>query len=83
MNYMEIMQMDTTSLIYDTLTNLASAEPTQCAQIRQKLYDELNLPFDKKFALYSGVLGPVSAGRIDDLNEAVNKARAILEDKSY
>lgn len=73
--------MDTTSLINDTLSHLAKAEPTQCAQIRQRLYDELNLPFDKKFALYSNVLGPVSAGKLDNLNDAATRALAILGER--
>ena len=72
--------MDTTSLIYDTLTSLTNAEPNQYAEIRQKLYDQLNLPFDKKFALYSSVLGPVSAGRLENLHDAVTKACKILEE---
>lgn len=72
--------MDKTSLIYDTLTNLTNAEPNQCAEIRQKLYDQLNLPFDKKFTLYSSVLGPVSAGRLANLDDAVTKACKILEE---
>ena len=72
--------MDTTSLIYDTLTSLTNAEPNQCAEIRQKLYDQLTLLFDKKFTLYSSVLGPVSAGRLEDLDDAVAKACKILEE---
>lgn len=72
--------MDTTSLIYDTLANLTNAEPNQYAEIRQRLYDQLDLPFDKKFALYSTVLGPVSAGRLDNLDDAVTKACKILEE---
>ncbi len=72
--------MDTASLIYDTLTNLTTAEPEQCAQIRQQLYDQLDLPFDKKFALYSGVLGPISAGRLENLDDAMIKAQNILEE---
>ena len=72
--------MDLTSLIYNTLTNLTNAEPNQYAEIRQKLYDQLNLSFDKKFALYSSVLGPVTAGRLENLDDAVTKACKILED---
>lgn len=72
--------MDTTSLIYDTLRNLTNAEPDQYAQIRQNLYDQLDLPFDKKFALYSSVLGPFGAGRLESLDKAVTKACKILED---
>ena len=72
--------MDLTSLIYNTLTNLTNAEPSQYAEIRQKLYDQLNLSFDKKFALYSSVLGPVTAGRLENLDDAVTKACKILEE---
>jgi hypothetical protein len=72
--------MDLTSLIYNTLTNLTNAEPNQYAEIRQKLYDQLNLSFDKKFALYSSVLGPVTAGRLENLDDAVTKACKILEE---
>lgn len=72
--------MDTTSLIYNTLTNLTNAEPGQYAQIRQALYDQLDLPFDKKFALYSNVLGPVGAGKLENLDKAMTKAYEILED---
>ncbi|OCH18923.1 hypothetical protein A6E05_00810 [Aliivibrio sp. 1S165] len=74
--------MDTTSLVYDTLTDLTNADPAQYAQIRQKLYDQLNLPFDKKFALYSSVLGPVGAGRLENLDNAMTKACDILKDKT-
>ncbi|OCH23949.1 PAS factor family protein [Aliivibrio sp. 1S128] len=71
--------MDATSLIYSTLTSLANAKPNQHAQIRQKLYDKLDLPFDKKFALYSNVLGPVSAGRLENLDDAMTRASNILK----
>lgn len=49
--------MDTTTLIYDTLEGLSSAKPQQHAQIRQNLYNQLDLSFEKQLALYSSVLG--------------------------
>lgn len=45
------------TLIYDTLISLASQEPEQHARIRQNLYEQLDLPFDKQLALYSCALG--------------------------
>ncbi|MGB1974512.1 MAG: PAS factor family protein [Vibrio toranzoniae] len=62
--------MDTTTLIYNTLEELSSAEPQQHAQIRQNLYNQLNLSFEKQLALYSNYLGPASAGRISDIKNA-------------
>ncbi|MDA0145521.1 MAG: PAS factor family protein [Vibrio toranzoniae] len=66
--------MDTTALIYDTLEGLSNAEPQQHAQIRQNLYNQLDLSFEKQLALYSNVLGPASAGRITDLESAAISA---------
>ena len=70
--------MDTTTLIYDTLEGLSSAKPQQHAQIRQNLYNHLDLSFEKQVALYSSVLGPASAGRLTDLDSAVMSARKIV-----
>ncbi|MDF2152114.1 PAS factor family protein [Vibrio sp. CAU 1672] len=72
----------TTTLIYDTLQNLASQEPEQHAKIRQNLYDHLDLPFDKQLALYTSVLAPVGSGKIEDnqgISNAVDTAIKILE----
>ena len=74
--------MDTTkTLIYDTLIRLADHAPEQHAQIRQHLYEQLELPFSKQVALYTNVLAPASLGRLDDkerLDNAVNLADSIL-----
>ncbi|MEK6215493.1 MAG: PAS factor family protein, partial [Vibrio fluvialis] len=53
------------TLIYETLISLASQEPEQHAQIRQNLYEQLDLPFDKQLALYSCALGPASSGKLE------------------
>ncbi len=57
---------NTTSLIYDTLVDLTQNEPKCHAQIRQKLYDQLSLPFEKQVALYNQVLAPASSGKLED-----------------
>ncbi|GAJ76484.1 PAS factor [Vibrio sp. JCM 18905] len=44
------------TLIYETLISLANQEPEQHARIRQNLYEQLDLPFDKQLALYSCAL---------------------------
>ncbi|MGP8304867.1 PAS factor family protein [Vibrio sp. YIC-376] len=59
------------NLIYDTLVSLASQEPELHAQIRQNLYEQLDLPFDKQLVLYNCALGPASSGKLDN-NEALN-----------
>ncbi|MGY0615942.1 PAS factor family protein [Vibrio sp. FJH11] len=59
------------NLIYDTLVSLASQEPELHAQIRQSLYEQLDLPFDKQLVLYNCALGPASSGKLDN-NEALN-----------
>ncbi|MEF1336558.1 PAS factor family protein, partial [Vibrio rotiferianus] len=53
------------ALIYDTLVSLANQEPEQHARIRQQLYDQLDLPFDKQLALYACALGPASSGKLE------------------
>ena len=76
----------TTTLIYDTLVSLASEEPEQHAEIRQNLYEELGLPFDKQLALYSCALGPASSGKIEDrqgINNAVESVIKLLETPEY
>ncbi len=44
------------TLIFDTLVNLANQEPEHHAKIRQNLYEQLDLPFDKQLALYACAL---------------------------
>ncbi len=61
------------NLIYDTLLSLASQEPEQHAQIRQSLYEQLDLPFDKQLVLYNCALGPASSGKLGN-SEVLNKA---------
>ncbi|MBE3920085.1 secretion protein [Vibrio parahaemolyticus] len=70
------------TLIYDTLISLASQEPEQHARIRQNLYEQLDLPFDKQLALYSCALGPASSGKLESgqgINNAVDCAVKLLE----
>ncbi|MBY8317874.1 PAS factor family protein [Vibrio fluvialis] len=61
------------TLIYETLISLASQEPEQHAQIRQNLYEQLDLPFDKQLALYSCALGPASSGKLES-SEGIHNA---------
>lgn len=70
--------MDTTTLIYNTLEELSSAKPQQHAQIRQSLYNQLDLSFEKQLVLYSNYLGPASAGRISDIESAAIAASKTL-----
>ncbi|RJX72964.1 secretion protein [Vibrio sinensis] len=60
-------------LIYETLVNLANQDPEQHATIRQNLYEQLDLPFDKQLALYAGALGPASSGKLES-HEAISNA---------
>ncbi|MGF1753360.1 PAS factor family protein [Vibrio makurazakiensis] len=69
----------TATLIYDTLTSLSSGQPEEYAEIRQNLYNHLDLSFDKQLALYSNVLGPVSSGKVTDFDSAVIDAYKIME----
>ncbi|NAX29110.1 secretion protein, partial [Vibrio sp. V37_P2S8PM304] len=65
------------TLIYETLIRLTSQEPEQHAQIRQNLYEQLDLPFDKQLALYACALGPASSGKLESsqsINNAVDSA---------
>ncbi len=75
---------NTTSLIYDTLVDLTQNEPEYHAQIRQKLYDQLNLPFEKQIALYTNILAPASSGKLEkraDIDSAVDLAAKVLGTK--
>lgn len=68
--------------IYQTLKSLADQAPEQHAQIRQSLYDQLDLSFDKQLELYTNVLGPASAGKFESsqaLDNAVANAMKVLE----
>ncbi|MDV6250924.1 PAS factor family protein [Vibrio sp. EA2] len=70
------------NIIYDTLVSLASQEPEQHAKIRQDLYEQLDLPFDKQLVLYTCALGPASSGKLDNreaLNNTVESVVKLLE----
>ncbi|MBR9876380.1 PAS factor family protein [Vibrio sp. J1-1] len=70
------------NLIYDTLVSLTSQEPEQHAKIRQDLYEQLDLPFDKQLILYTCALGPASSGKLDNseaLNNTVESVIKLLE----
>ncbi|WP_394244535.1 PAS factor family protein [Vibrio astriarenae] len=70
------------TLMYDTLKNLSDNEHHNHAQIRQTLYDQLDLTREQQLVLYSRVLGPASAGRYESsqaLDDAVNTAIQLLE----
>ncbi len=54
------------NLIYDTLIDLSNNAPEQHAQIRQNLYDQLDLPLNKQRSLYSNALGPASSGILEN-----------------
>ena len=70
------------NLIYDTLIDLSNNAPEQHAQIRQNLYDQLDLPLDKQRSLYSNALGPASSGILEnkaDFYNTLNIAVKALE----
>jgi len=70
--------MNRTTLIYETLEEILNAEPHKHAQIRQNLYNQLDLSFEKQLVLYSNFLGPTSAGRITDIKKAAIAANKAL-----
>ncbi|MFI3275901.1 PAS factor family protein [Vibrio sp.] len=75
----------TTTLIYDTLKGLAAQDPEQHAEIRQRLYEQLSLPFNQQLSLYANVLGPISSGKLsgcDNIDKAVGLALEVLEGRS-
>lgn len=75
----------TTTLVYDTLKSLAAHDPEQHAEIRQRLYEQLSLPFNKQLSLYANVLGPISSGKLagcDNIDKAVELALDVLEGRS-
>ena len=69
------------TLIHDTLLNLTTHEPEQHAAIRQSLYDQLDLPFEKQLVLYTCALAPASSGKLEgsqDINRAVSSVVKLL-----
>lgn len=75
----------TTTLVYDTLKSLAAHAPEQHAEIRQHLYEQLSLPFNKQLSLYANVLGPISSGKLagcDNIDKAVELALDVLEGRN-
>jgi hypothetical protein len=69
-------------LIYQTLVSLSNNTPEEHAQIRQHLYEELDLPFNKQADLYANVLGPAGSGKLQDdqaMSAAVESAIRLLE----
>jgi hypothetical protein len=75
----------TTTLVYDTLKSLAAHAPEQHAEIRQRLYEQLSLPFNKQLSLYANVLGPISSGKLagcDNIDKAVELALDVLEGRN-
>ncbi|WP_117234161.1 PAS factor family protein [Vibrio maerlii] len=69
----------TSTLVYNAICSLSKQPASEHAQIRQELYNTLQLSNTKQFALYSYVLGPASAGKIFDVQSAVNSALDIIE----
>ena len=53
------------SLVFDSSIRLYNNAPERHAQIRQRLYEQLALPFEKQLTLYTHVLGPVSSGKLE------------------
>lgn len=69
------------ALIYDTVIELANQEPEQHTEIRQKLYNQLSLPFEKQLVLYAYALGPASSGKLENrqsIDAAVDKVIELL-----
>jgi hypothetical protein len=70
------------TVIYDTLKSLVDQAPEQHAQIRQSLYDQLDLSFGKQIELFTNVLAPASSGKLEnsqDFDNAVETALKVLE----
>ena len=70
------------NLIYNTLIDLSNNAPEQHAQIRQNLYNQLDLPLNKQRSLYSNALGPASSGILEnnaDFHNTLNIAIKALE----
>ncbi|GAL33696.1 PAS factor [Vibrio maritimus] len=69
-------------LIYQTLVSLSNKMPEEHAEIRQNLYEQLDLPFNKQADLFASVLGPAGSGKFEDdqaMNAAVESAIRLLE----
>lgn len=65
------------NLVFDSSIRLSENTPEHHAQIRQELYQQLDLPFSKQLTLYTNVLGPVSSGKLEcpeQIKKAVNCA---------
>ncbi|MGR5284164.1 PAS factor family protein [Vibrio maritimus] len=68
-------------LIYQTLVSLSNKMPEEHAEIRQNLYEQLDLPFNKQADLFASVLGPAGSGKFEDentINAAVENALELL-----
>jgi hypothetical protein len=73
-------------LIYQTLVSLSNKMPEEHAEIRQNLYEQLDLPFNKQADLFASVLGPAGSGKFEDehaMNAAVESAIRLLETPEY
>lgn len=67
--------MNTTkTFIYNTLKKLSEDHLENHAQIRQSLYEELSLPFNQQIDLYTNVLAPISSGRCENMEKALDMA---------
>ncbi len=61
---------------------MKNQSPEQHAQIRQNLYEQLDLPFEKQLVLFTCALGPASSGKLDNdeaLNNTVEAVVKLLE----
>ncbi len=68
----------TTEVISQALNDLSTQPLEQHAQIRQALYEQLNLNQSQQFALFSKVLGPVSSGKLMDYDKGLHNALSIV-----
>ncbi len=67
------------TIIYEALVSLANQAPENHAKIRQSLYEQLDLPFDKQLDLYSHALGPASSGMLDSVQAMNNAADSVVK----
>ncbi len=67
------------TIIYEALVSLANQAPENHAKIRQNLYEQLDLPFDKQLALYAQALGPASSGMLDSIQAMSNAADSAVK----
>ncbi|WP_117235003.1 PAS factor family protein [Vibrio maerlii] len=78
--------MNTTTLIQETLQRLVSQAPEHHANIRQALYDHLNLPLNKQLRLYTSALGPASSGKFENqshITKGVESALTVLHNQHH